>query len=351
VSRPKRPTLRDVAALAGVSRTTASYVLNGRADAMRIAEDTQARVHRAVAELGFRPDRVALSLRTNRTKTIGLISDHVASGEFASRMLTGASAASRRLDHLLVIGETEGDPDLERQLIDEMLERKVDGIVYTTLVASRIAVPDALRDVRTVLLNCFDPESPVPAVIPDEYGGGRAAARVLLDAGTAGDVAVIGISDNPSAIAGEGRLRGIRDELGTEGREVAARVLCQWEVDDAYQAVAGWLADGGEATALVCLNDRIAMGAYEALDERGLTIPGDVSVVSFDGSSLAGWLRPALTSVALPFDAMGARAVELLIGPSTHADGPVKLTMTVQHGRSVRGARAEDVAASAAAQG
>lgn len=336
MSRAKRSTLRDVAALAGVSRTTASYVLNGRSAEMRIATDTQARVRQAVADLDFRPDRTALSLRTNRTKTIGLISDFVASGEFASRMLTGASAASRRLDHLLVIGETEGDPTLERQLIDEMLERKVDGLVYTTLTASRITLPEALRDVRTVLLNCFDPDAEVPAVIPDEYGGGRTAARVLLDAGAAEQVYAVGLDDNPAGIAGPRRIIGMRDEFAAAGRELAGHLHCRWEVEEAYQEIARWLAQGAEPTALICLNDRIAMGAYEALTERGLDIPRDVSVVSFDGSSLARWLRPSLTSVALPFDALGSTAVELLMDPSTPADRLVELPMTVLHGRSVR---------------
>src|SRR5680860_916034 len=142
----KSATLADVARRAGVSRTTASYVLNGRADQMRIAPDTVLRVQHVVDELGYRPNRVAQNLRTATTRTIGLLSDHVASGHYASSMLIGASVAARRSDHLMVIGESQGDRELEDQLIRDMLDRQVDGFAYMRLVTSRVTVPELLRD-------------------------------------------------------------------------------------------------------------------------------------------------------------------------------------------------------------
>src|SRR4029078_10092249 len=91
--------------------TTASYILNGRSVEMRISSDATKRVQKAAAELQYRPNRNARGLRTATTATIGVISDHVASGAYASRMLTGAFTAARACNHLLVVGETEGDPD------------------------------------------------------------------------------------------------------------------------------------------------------------------------------------------------------------------------------------------------
>ncbi len=335
MSTPRKPTLSDVAALAGVSPTTASYILNERSAQMRISADAQQRVRAAVAELGYRPNRSARSLRTSRTATIGLISDYVASGEFASRLLTGASAASRDCGHLLVMGETEGDPELEGALIEEMLDRQVDGLVYATLTASRITLPDRLRGRRVVLLNCFDPEAAVPAVLPDELAGGRTAARLLLESGVADRVVVVGHDPNPRAIAGPRRLAGIEAELAGTGRSLAGEITCDWRVADAHGAVRDWLAADGEATALVCLNDRIAMGTYQALTEHGLRVPDDMSVVSFDGSNLATWLRPALTSVALPFSELGAEAVRVLMAPEAPSDRPVLLPMPVLAGASL----------------
>lgn len=327
--------LAEVAARAGVSVTTASYILNGRSAEMRIATETQERVREAVAALGYRPNRTARSLRTRRTATFGLISDYLAFGNVSSEMLAGASAAARRVDHLVLMGETEGDPDLENLLIEEMLDRQVDGLVFATLAATRITLNPRLKGARAVLLNCVDLASDTPAVLPDDLEGGRTAARLLLDAGIGDGIYVVGGDSNPAAVAGPLRLVGIEQRLREADRKLSGVVACEWDVRPAYDAVDAWLAGGARPAALICLNDRIAMGAYEALAEHGLRVPDDVSVVSFDGSELAGWLRPRLTSVALPFHDLGRRAIELLIDPERAPDPLVHLPMPVQSGGSV----------------
>ncbi len=332
----RKVTLSDVARRAGVSTTTASYILNGRSAQMRISADTEQRVREAVAELGYRPNQSARSLRTASTATIGVISDFVASGHFASQMLTGAGAAARRSGRLLVIGETEGDPDVEVRLIEEMLDRQVDGIIYVRLVTSEIAAPALLQQHRAVLLNCVDPRGGLPAVLPDEYEGGRTAAEAVLAAGIAGRVYVVGQDPTPEAIGGPLRLKGVRARMREAGRSLTGVVPCDWAVRAAYDAVDRWLGNGAHPAALICLNDRVAMGTYQALATHELDVPRDVSVVSFDGSELAGWLRPRLTSVALPYAALGARAVHMLLDPAGPADSVVRLRMPVSEGDSVR---------------
>lgn len=329
-------TLQDVAKQAGVSPTTASYILNGRSAHMRISTQTQDRV-RAVAEtLGYRPNRSAQSLRTATTHTIGLVSDFVASGSYASRMLTGASRAARRRDHLLVIGETEGDEDQLDALVDDMIARRVDAYIYATLNTSQAVVPEALARRRTVLLNCVDPSSPVPSVLPNEYEGGRAAATALLDAGIDSGIVVVGEDSTADALAGQERQQGVEARLDEVDAEVADRIPCTWDVEPAFDAVSAWLTAGGRASGLVCMNDRIAMGAYQALAQVGLSVPDDVSVVSFDNSELATWLRPRLTSVSLPYAEMGAIAVEVLLDPNGATSGITRVPMPVARGGSVR---------------
>lgn len=334
MTRRRTTTLRDVAHQAGVSRTTASYILNGRADEMRIAPTTVAKVRAAMADLGYRPNRSARSLRTRRTATIGLISDQIAGEQYGSSMLTGASLAARELDHLVVMGESGGDPDLERLLIEEMVERDVDGVVYATRTARTIQLPEGLRGVRSVLLNCEAPHEQLPAVVPDDHGGGRTAVAALLAAGIE-DVWVVGQDPTPEATAGPRRMAGIREGLAGNGLDVSGVVACDWSVTDAFEATAAWLAGGGRAQGLVCMNDRVAMGVYQALKEAGFGVPDDVSVVSFDGSALAGWLRPVLTSVELPFTDLGALAVRRLLDPDDHS-GTSWLPMAVRAGGSVR---------------
>lgn len=329
-------TLSDVARRAGVSTTTASYILNGRAGQMRIAPETEDRVRRAVAEMGYRPNRVARNLRTSTTKTIGLLSDHVASGLYASQMIAGASETARRTDRLLIIGESEGDPGLESLLIDDMIDRQVDGFVYGRRTASTVVVPRALLGRRVVLLNCIDETANLPAVLPDDLGGGRTAASVLLSAGFTGGIYVVGEDPTPNAIAGRLRLAGLRARLAEADLAVAGVVPCRWSVHEAYAAVDAWLAAGFRPQALVCLNDRVAMGTYQALGNHGLAIPADVSVVSFDGSELATWLRPPVSSIAIPFVELGRRAVGLLTEQPEDPRTVVRLPMPLVDGDSVR---------------
>jgi LacI family transcriptional regulator len=330
----RRATLTDVARLAGVSGTTVSYILNGRGEEMRISERTQQRVLDAVAQLDYRPNRSARSLRTRTTKTVGVLSDFVASGMFASRMLAGANAAARRLDHVLVIGESEGDPAAEAVLLDELAERQVDGLLYVTRTTLETTAPSTFPG-RVVMLNCTDPDRDQLSVLPDEEVGGAMAAAAFLNAGIEDRIYVVGEDPTPRAIAGPLRLRGVTARLADAGRHIDGVISCDWSVEPAYGAVRAFLRSGGKPRGLVCLNDRIAMGTYQALDEVGLRVPDDVAVVSFDGSELAGWLRPSLTSVALPFEAMGALAVRLLLEPDP--SGPVKrlVPMRLVHGASL----------------
>jgi LacI family transcriptional regulator len=249
-------------------------------------------------------------------------------------MLTGASSAAR--GHLVVIGEYEGDSELEELLIQDMLDRQVDGIVYMRLVTSTVVLPASLRHQRVVLLNCVDEDRELPAVLPDERAGGRHAAEVLIGAGVADDVWVVGEDPTPGALAGVLRMEGIREALEDAGRPIRGIIPCEWAVGPAHDAVHHWLMSGVRPGALVCLNDRVAMGVYQALSTHSLDVPGDVSVVSFDGTQLATWLRPPVSSVEIPYSTLGRRAVETLLAPDGPTSGIHWVPMTMIDGRSVR---------------
>jgi LacI family transcriptional regulator len=204
------------------------------------------------------------------------------------------------------------------------------------MVTSRVVVPPSLRDRRVVLLNCVDEADAFPALLPDEHGGGRTAADELVRAGVAEVVYGVGEEPTPQALAGPLRLAGIREVLDEARFGLAGVVPCPWGVREAHDAVRHWLMSGVRPSALVCLNDRVAMGAYQALATHGLDVPGDVSVVSFDGSELATWLRPAVTSVELPFAALGERAVQALTDVERLTPGTVRVAMPLMEGHSVR---------------
>jgi LacI family transcriptional regulator len=328
---PQRATLLQVAQRAGVSRSTASFVLAGRHLDMRISEDARQRVLRAAQELDYRPNLMARSLRTKVTRTIALVSDTLASDPYAGRAIHGSLAAAVAHGHLLFIGETEGDPVVEEKLISDFLDRQVDAFVYASMFTRYVRVPKLLKGRPVVLLNCLT-RAVKPAyhsVIPDELAAGWSAAKVVLDAGHHDGIHLVG-SPARHVFAGRERVAGIKEGLAAGGTKLAGTIDCDWWPDSAYDAVSRALAAGGtRPKVLICLNDRVALGAYQALREAGATIPDDVSVVSFDDSEMAAWLRPQLTSIGLPHYQLGWQAVELLLGPAQEP-GVVRLPMPVR---------------------
>ncbi len=315
---PRRVTLADVARHAGVSPTAASLVLSGRGRELRISQAVEQRVLKAADELQYRPNIVSVGLRTGTTRTIGFVSDTVATSRLAGDMIKGALEAARKRGVMLFIGETEGEVDLERGLLAAMHDRRVDGIILASMFTRAIKVPRTLTAGPAVLLNALPKRpSPLPSIVPDEQEAGRAAARLLLEAGHRTGIHVIGAGPGlrdipPDAMAGTERLTGIREVLGGADVKIeSCRVCPDWLPEYGYEATHDLLAHA-RPRALIGLNDRLALGAYQALDDVGLTVPGDVSVVSFDDHPIAGWIRPKLTTIAIPHYELGRTAVDVL---------------------------------------
>ena len=134
-----RATLADVARRAGLSKTAASMVLNGR-EGTRLSAEAHQRVFAAAEELGYRPNLAARSLRTRKTATIAFVSDIVATTRFAGDLIRGALDAARERDHVLLITETQGDATFEQYAIEAMLDRQVDGVIYAAMATRRLTV-------------------------------------------------------------------------------------------------------------------------------------------------------------------------------------------------------------------
>lgn len=327
--RSRRVTLADVAERAGVSKGAASFTLTGRTD-QRISEETQQRVRAAAEELGYRPNVTAKILRTGRSGTIAIVSEYVTSTPYATEIIAGALDTALKNDILLFIAESLGDIDLEKRLLHNMLDRRVDGFIYSAMFTHQVNVPDVLHDVPLVLLNCTSDDVDAPIVIPDDESAGRTAVGALLEAGHRDSIHYLGAP--PANFSGgalwggrigtavSDRLNGVRAELKRAHLTLASEEpLLEWEPENGRTATAALLSRGKAPKAIICANDRIAFGAYQALADATLRVPTDVSIISFDDSDLARWLQPGLSSLALPHAEMGRKAVELLLaGKSRH---------------------------------
>lgn len=308
----RRPTMADVARHAGVSPTTVSFVINDR-PGTGISEHTKTRVLAAVDELGYRPNQQARSLALRRSRTIGFLGYEMATAPFAGRTISGAHDHARHHDSMLLIAHTSPDIRQVRRTLDDLIERQVDAIVIAVIGTRRILTPTNVNDIPTILVNCYTVGDALPSLLPDEEKGGRDATRMLLDAGHRRIAYLAGL---PGSWATRRRLKGFRAELRAAGVDEAdATVLFgDFHTESGYHLAKTVLDGDSIPTALFCGNDRMALGAYLAILERGLRIPEDISVVGYDDQEeLASILRPPLATVRLPYYEMGELAVRHLL--------------------------------------
>ncbi len=318
-------TMHQVAAAAGVSQATVSLVLN-KTGGSRVAEATRRRVLEAVDELGYRPNAAAKTLRDGTAGLIGFVGDVVASSPFAGRIVEGAQARAWDDGMLLLTVNTGGDPRIEAAAIESLLSHRVAGIVYASMYHRKLHVPETLADIPTVVLNSEDASGRARAVVPDEFGGGRQATETLIDAGHR-RIAMINIAPVASGLpAAVERYAGYRSALDDSGIALDPALVREGDGNPqaGYDHAIALMSLAAPPTAIFCANDRTAWGAYQALDSLRLNVPRDVSIVGFDNQeTLAPFLRPALTTLELPFVTMGRRAVDILLEDAVRADGPV----------------------------
>jgi len=256
-----------------------------------------AQVRQAARDLGYRPSLLARSLRTNASHTIGLLSDGLSGELFAGELIRGTQGAAVLHDKMIFLGETGGDPLIETRLVNNMLDRGAGAFIYASRRLDRVRLSAVLLAHRVVLVNCSARPTDLSAVIPDERAAGRSAGAALIEQGHRDGILVV--SRAGSGAATGLRLRGINDVLRERGARMVAAVLMVRQHGQVAAAVGAALR-AALPPALICLADGIAMGAYRAAQECGISVPDDVSVISFGDSHLAPWLDPPVTTVAVP---------------------------------------------------
>ncbi|MCC2031600.1 LacI family DNA-binding transcriptional regulator [Microbacterium allomyrinae] len=309
--RRSRARVSDVAVAAGVSPTTVSHALSG---ARAVNAETRERILAIARELGYVPDRVASGLRRRRTGVIGLIGDDLAATPFAGRIIEGARRAGLDRDVLLMVGESGGDADAERDLVARFLAQRVDGLLIARMYHQRVDRPEIPDDLPVVLVDAApEPGWNVDAVVPDEAQIATLACERLTRDGHR-DIAYVGTVDESRAA--RGRLIGIRSALGDAGIPLRDErvAFCTSNAVGGRQAGGELLDRDDRPTAIICFNDQMAMGVMQAAARRGIPVPTGLSIVGIDDlHPVADALDPGLTTVALPHAEMGRWAMERLL--------------------------------------
>ena len=295
-----------------------SLVLNGRTEGM-VSEAYQLKVLEAAAELGYTRSAVAMSLRDRRTRTIGLISDEIATSPFAGGMVRAAAAVAAERGYMVLTADLSLPEATAERAVRLFAEREVEGFLYGAMGRTRITAPALPAGVPMVLMNCEEgdqensaprDDASLPAVIPDDLDGARRAARRLLEAGHR---RVVMLSGDDASVATREREEGFAAELVEAG--IGPRIVrTGWQMDDGFRAATELLAEATPPTALFCIRDRVAAGAIHAAAIAGVAVPQDLSVIGYDDEGFfAEALTPPLTTMALPHEEMGRQAMTALL--------------------------------------
>ena len=314
--RSAHPTIHDVAARAGVSKSLVSLAMRG---SPKVSDASREAILAAAAELGYRPNAAARSLADRRSRTIGVLILDLHNPVFAE-ILDGVQAELRRLDYRTMLVTGDADPRLEESSIEGLLEHRVEGLLLIShrLPAERLRAFAA--EAPTVVVARRDVPAPrIDTVANDDVAGATLAVDHLISLGHTRITCLTG-GDNPVSVD---RERGYREAMARHGLGTHIAAVPGGLTDAAGYAAAR-IALMERPTALFAANDLAAMGALAAAHEAGLDVPGDVSVVGYDGIAIGALRRVDLTTVAQPLHEMGALAAGRLLERIAHPDAPAR---------------------------
>lgn len=315
-------TIYDVAELAGVSPKTVSRVLNGDAP---VGKKTRAAVEAAMLRLGYVPSNAAQMMRGQKSGLIGLITGAISLSPEPTQpaglpdlfIVQGIQSALADSGKTLMIADTGNRSDRVPPLIQTFLRHRVEGLIYVAEYHQRVTLPRLPRDVQLVLANCYD-DAGTPAILPDDIGGQRTlVARVIAS----GHRRIAYLSLRPEIDAGRLRTIGYRQALDAAGITFDPALVAPCDLSGRegesqllYDTIDRLLRLPDPPTVLCCGNDKMALRVYGILRSRGVKVPDEMSVAGYDNYRvIAETLYPPLTTVELPYAAMGVRAAHLLL--------------------------------------
>lgn len=305
----KRPTQVDVARLAGVSRATVSYVINGLEDNL-VSEETRQKVLKAVETLGYQPDAMAQSLRSGQTNTIGLLIPDMDNPHYW-QIAKGVEEVAQQAGFDLLLISAALNIDREQHGVQALSRRRVDGLILILTFGEEVRddINKLVRQRKPVVL-MSGPTNGVDYVHVHQGEGTRKVMEHLFSLGHRRIGFVYGVA-TPGL--GLDRLSVFRDLLRQIGQDNPPIEHCGTTIEDGYRAASRLLERHPRPTALLVINDLLAIGALRAAADLKLNVPGDVSIASFDDISLSVYTQPRLTTVGMDATHIGRTAAQMIL--------------------------------------
>ncbi|OIN98671.1 hypothetical protein AUJ66_00595 [Candidatus Desantisbacteria bacterium CG1_02_38_46] len=307
-------TLRDVAQKAGVSLTTASLVFNNKETQIRISKKTKERILSVIKELNYHPNIPARMMAKGRTSLIGLVMLNIHSS-FYPEIIEGIQSKMDKQDYSTILYNTKGNFQLERKYLEVLDYKQVDGIILNpTHYASRNI--EIVSKKRPLVSICFSLSShrKIPSVVVDNFKGGYIATKYLFSLGHK-RIGYIG-SLEPTSLDFFQRHRGYCTAINKESLKDYSFPLNEFGNNIEEQRLnfaKYYLNSSQKITALFAQHDRSAIYIMNALQEKGIKVPEDVSIIGFDNLDICNFTNPSLTSINQPKFEIGEKAGELLL--------------------------------------
>lgn len=301
--------IKDVARVAGVSIATVSRVIN-KVDVVN--EETKKKVNDAIKQLGYSPNIVAQSLKTQRSRSIGILVPDISS-QFYPEVVRGAEDIANMYDYSIILCNSDFDIEKEKKYIKVMREKMVDGMLYM----SSSLDPEILQYIKdqgmkTVLVETKEEEESYPSVTIDNRAAARDAVNYLISKGNT-KIAYIGIKKEKRN-AWAKRFDGYEDALKEHGIKIDENLTYYGDLkaQTGYRGINSIL-DRGEVDAVFCGSDEIAMGVINGLRDKNINVPGDVDVMGFNDIFEASIFYPKITTIAQPMYDMGSVSMRVLV--------------------------------------
>jgi len=331
-------TIKDIAREAGVSHSTVSRALSG---SPLITDETAERIRRVASDLGYLPSAAARTLKTNRSRALGVILRNV-DDPFFGEILQGIEEVAQANGYSLFMAASQRDPEREQGIVQVMAERQVDGVIIcSTTFSTEQSGRLARLGVPIVVVNNQSAEVYRYSIYHDDMDGSRQITRHLIELGHR-KIAFLG-----NSIAGRttlDRLTGFRKEMGNSGLVIPADYIHEVPgggPQEGLAAVDHFLRLSDRPTALVCYNDMLAIGVLKGLQLAGIHVPGEISIAGFDNITFSAYTNPPLTTFDQPKRTIGVQAARLILGLLDDENAPGPKIQTVKGSLLVRNSTAQ----------
>lgn len=299
-------TIKEIADLLNMSGSTVSRVLSGKAKKFRISADTEELVKKTAKEHNYRPNQIARNLRLQKSNTIGLVIPDI-SNPFFCNLALKIETELRAKGKLILLCDTHDDSLLEKESIELLIDRQVDGLLVAPVGLSGDHFKNLSKPV--VMIDRYFEELPIPFVSTNNFSSSYEATKLFLEKGHTQISCIQGVE---STISNRERVNGYKSAIKDSGKGVIEVIGSDFTIENGYKSALELFQGAQKPTAIFSLSNQITIGVMKAARELGIKIPDDVSLVSFDDQPYFELTEPSITSVRQPVEQIGKEAVRIL---------------------------------------